>query len=170
MEGPVRRVDDAVALLPATPTWESSGSETTAAVLPYLLALGGRTAAHRDWPHTVLYTLIARRPGKDGDDKGEVLVAEALLEQLSAPPPSAADRDRWLDLAYDHVDRTVRRILDNKDRGAYARAARLAAALTETQLIARQDGAYLDGILATYTRHRSFRSEADTVRRGSVLL
>jgi hypothetical protein len=172
------RIDDALDLLVTgdTSTHGSPGAILT--VLPYVLAASCGAASHRDWPNTVLHTLLDRTANAgrtifsdDEFDTNDTAALSDLLEQLLREGTSStADRAKWRRAGRAAIDRWVRGIVGGKQRAQYADAARLAAALTEAEILTEGDSNYLDGVLDTYRRHTAFRREAETVRRGSVLL
>jgi hypothetical protein len=58
-----------------------------------------------------------------------------------------AEQAGWQRAARAAIDRWVRTMVGGKQRGRYGSAARLAAALTETEIIIDGDGTYLDATL-----------------------
>lgn len=168
------RIDNALTLL-------STGDphDATLTVLPYVLAASSGAASHPDWAHTVLHVLLTcsasnghtvfydeELNARDADAAYSDLLEQLLRERASTP----AERTRWQHAGRAAVARWVRSAVGGKQRARYRDAARLAVALTEAEILTDGDSAYLDSILDTYRRFTAFRREAETTRRGSVLL
>lgn len=172
------RVDDALELLAASDPASHGHSRTVLTVLPYVLAASSDATSHRDWPNTALHALFGQTPyaGRtlsydDGlDVDGTASLTELLERLLHQRPACATDRDRWRRACRTVIDQWTRSVLGGKQRTHYGDVARLAAAITEAEILTGGASNYLDGLLDTHKRFTAFRREADAARRASVLL
>jgi len=166
------RTGDAAALLRTADHWPDHADRV---VLPYLLAAGSGGPAQPGWATAQVAGLLAGvdEPWRPDWWAGPTVRARVASEAptLSSllitriTDPTAAESERWLTLARAEVDRRVRAIISGKQRGRYAEAARLAAAVAEALALAGHPDAgaeFLATLRTDFPRHTAFRRELDT--------
>ncbi|HYF92582.1 MAG TPA: hypothetical protein VD969_10045 [Symbiobacteriaceae bacterium] len=96
-----------------------------------------------------------------------------LVAACHRQPPEPEEADRFLSVARTAIEQRVHSIVSNKHRGAYDRAARLAAAYAEaTSLYERSPEGWglLQSVRSAFPRHYAFQDALDGAVQSSPLL
>jgi hypothetical protein len=197
------RVDDPVALVEqADPLGWSHGRHPGPVVVQFLLVGGSDAPRAERWDELLLAELrrgqrrrLAVGPSgadeavevlcalvaSDGDPldrfraipRDDRLLSALLLDALGRRPFDAGERGRWLETARRQVEARVVDVVGGQHRGAYQRAAHLAAACAEALTLAGGEHAgrsFVDHLHERFPRHSAFRKELRSAVSGSPLL
>lgn len=173
------RTGEATALLGSDECTQAPASRV---VLPYLLATGCGGPSHPRWETSQVARLLRSvdtpwwsdwtRPLATGHETPRAQpLSDLLIERLATDDADLRQRQRWLRLARDEIDRRVRAIVTGKARRRYGEAARLAACCVEALTLADDQAAgtaLVAALRRNFSRHSAFQRELETAVSKSV--
>jgi hypothetical protein len=174
----------------------ADGSLAAEVLIPILLAAGVDATRHDGFPGSVMarqleaaealvdrkqYSSFVRYRFDEDDDqndetqsaRADLALADLLVEALNCMTIPTGKRRSYLDAGATLAADAVKRIVENKDRRHYTRAAALAVAHAEAVVIAQGQAAgdaAAEAAQSRYPRHVAYRSELMSARTSSSLL